>query len=59
MIPYRLFPIRTAGGTLVFGLDEKADFSKVGVYDAQDLQRKVMEYGEQMTPGSAAGLYRV
>lgn len=34
----------------MFGLDEKADFAKVGVYDAQDLQRKVMEYGEQMTP---------
>lgn len=25
-------------------------FAKVDVYDAQDLQRKVMEYGEQMTP---------
>ena len=25
-------------------------FAKVGVYDAQDLERKVMEYCEQMTP---------
>lgn len=35
---------------LVFGLDEKANFAKVAVYDAQALQRKVMEYREQMTP---------
>lgn len=34
----------------MFGLDEKAHFAKVGVYDTHDLQRKVMEYGEQMTP---------
>lgn len=34
----------------MFGLDEKADFAKIGVYNAQHLQRKVMEYGEQMTP---------
>lgn len=39
-----------SGGTLVFGLDEHQNFAKVGVYDAQDLQKKVMEYGEQMTP---------
>lgn len=38
------------GGTFVFGLDEKNQFAKVGVYDAQDLQKKVMEYCEQMTP---------
>lgn len=38
------------GGTFVFGLDEKQDFAKVGVYDAQDLQKRVMEYCEQMTP---------
>lgn len=38
------------GGTIVFGLDEKQHFLKVGVYDAQDLQKKVMEYCEQMTP---------
>ena len=35
---------------MVFGLDEKQGFKKVGVYGAQDLQKKVMEYGEQMTP---------
>lgn len=44
------FSNQDSGGILVFGLDEKANFAKVGVYDAQDLQRRVMEYGEQMTP---------
>lgn len=38
------------GGTLLFGLDEKQNFAKVGVYDAQDLQKKLMEVGEGMTP---------
>jgi len=44
------FSNQSSGGTLVFGLDEKNGFEKVGVYDAQDLQKKVMEYCEQMTP---------
>ena len=44
------FSNQNSGGILVFGLDEKQSFKKVGVYDAQDLQKKVMEYGEQMTP---------
>lgn len=44
------FSNQNAGGIIVFGLDEKRDFAKVGVYDAQDLQNKVMEYCEQMTP---------
>ena len=44
------FSNQDSGGTLVFGLDEKQNFAKVGVYDPQDLQKKVMEYGEQMTP---------
>lgn len=38
------------GGTIVFGLDEKQNFKKVGVYDAQDLRKKIMETGEEMTP---------
>lgn len=38
------------GGVLIFGLDEQNKFEKVGVYDAQALQKKVMEYCEQMTP---------
>ncbi len=44
------FSNQSSGGTFVFGLDEKSGFAKVGVYDAQDLQKKVMEYCEQMTP---------
>ena len=47
---YSAFANQNAGGTLVFGLDEKQGFQKVGVYDAHDLQKKLMEYGEQMTP---------
>lgn len=44
------FANQNSGGTFVFGLDEKQNFAKVGVYDPQDLQKKVMEYCEQMTP---------
>lgn len=44
------FSNQSSGGTLVFGLDEGKGYEKVGVYDAQDLQKKIMEYCEQMTP---------
>lgn len=44
------FSNQDSGGVFVFGLDETAHFAKTGVYDAQDLQKKVMEYCEQMTP---------
>ncbi|MBR1690801.1 MAG: putative DNA binding domain-containing protein [Oscillibacter sp.] len=44
------FSNQNSGGTLLFGLDEQRGFARVGVYDAQDLQKKVMEYCEQMTP---------
>lgn len=44
------FSNQNNGGIFVFGLDEHENFKKVGVYDAQDLQKKVMEYCEQMTP---------
>lgn len=44
------FANQDSGGILVFGLDEKTGFSKVGVYDAQALQKKVVEYCDQMTP---------
>ena len=44
------FSNQSSGGVLVFGLDEKNHFATVGVYDAQDLQKKIMEYCEQMTP---------
>ena len=42
------FSNQNSGGIFVFGLEEKNGFAKVGVYDAQDLERKVMEYCEQM-----------
>ena len=44
------FSNQDEGGVLVFGLDETQQFKKVGVYDAQDLQKKLMEIGEEMTP---------
>lgn len=44
------FSNQNSGGIFVFGLNEKENFKKVGVYDPQDLQKKVMEYCEQMTP---------
>lgn len=44
------FSNQDSGGTFVFGLNEKEGFKKVGIYDAQDLQKRVMEYCEQMTP---------
>ncbi len=44
------FSNQDSGGVMVFGLDERDHFRKVGVYDAQDLQKKVMEFCEQMTP---------
>lgn len=47
---YSAFANQNVGGTLVFGLDERQNFKKLGVYNAQDLQKKLMEYGEQMTP---------
>ena len=34
----------------MFGIDENQSFKEVGVYDAQDLQKKLMEIGESMTP---------
>lgn len=47
---YSSFFNQNDGGTLLFGLDEKHGFQKVGVYDPQDLQKKLMEVGESMTP---------
>lgn len=44
------FSNQLGGGTLIFGIDEEADYRVVGVYDAQDLQKKVMEQSLQMEP---------
>ena len=38
------------GGTIIFGIDEKNDYSITGVYDAQDLQKKITEQCNQMEP---------
>ena len=44
------FSNQDSGGVLLFGLDEKQDFKVVGVYDLQDLQKKVTEQCNQMEP---------
>ena len=44
------FSNQDGGGILLFGLDEKRDFEVVGVYDLQDLQKKVTEQCNQMIP---------
>lgn len=44
------FSNQDSGGVIVFGLDEEKDFAIVGVYDAQDLQKKVTEQCKQMVP---------
>ena len=44
------FSNQDEGGVILFGIDEKADYSIVGVYDAQDLQHKVNEQCKQMEP---------
>jgi ATP-dependent DNA helicase RecG len=38
------------GGTIVFGIEESDGYNVCGVYDAADLQKKIMEQSEQMQP---------
>ncbi len=38
------------GGTIIFGIDEKKDYKETGVYDAQDIQKKINEQCLQMQP---------
>lgn len=38
------------GGTIIFGVDENDDYNVCGVYDAADLQKKIMEQSLQMEP---------
>ena len=47
---FSAFSNQDDGGVLVFGLDERQNFAKGGVYGAQGLQKKLMEVGEEMTP---------
>jgi ATP-dependent DNA helicase RecG len=44
------FSNQIGGGIIVFGVDEEAGYEVVGVYDAQDLQKKVVEQSLQMEP---------
>ena len=42
------------GGVIVFGMNEKTKFESVGVYDLQELQKKVTEQCNQMEPAVRA-----
>lgn len=44
------FSNQDRGGILIFGLDERQNFEPIGVYDLQDLQKKVTEQCKQMEP---------
>ena len=54
--PTRLFDTLSSfsnqddGGIVIFGIDEEDNYSVCGVYDAQDLQKKVTEQCKQMEP---------
>lgn len=58
--PTRLFDTLSAfsnqdeGGIIIFGVDEGDDYAIKGVYDAQDLQKKVTEQCKQMEPSVRA-----
>ena len=38
------------GGIIIFGVDEKANFEKCGVYNLQDLQQRITEQCNEMSP---------
>ncbi|MDD3194141.1 MAG: ATP-binding protein [Oscillospiraceae bacterium] len=44
------FSNQDEGGTILFGVDEQQNFTEVGVYDAQDLMKHVVEQCNQMSP---------
>lgn len=44
------FSNQDSGGIILFGLNEQTGFAPVGVYDLQDLQKKVTEQCNQMEP---------
>ncbi len=48
------FSNQDEGGIIIFGLDEKDGYKANGVYDAQDLQKKVTEQCKQMEPAVRA-----
>ena len=44
------FSNQDEGGVIIFGIDEEQDFKEVGVYDTQDIQKKINEQCLQMEP---------
>ncbi|MGN1143788.1 MAG: RNA-binding domain-containing protein, partial [Anaerovoracaceae bacterium] len=58
--PTRLFDTLSSfsnqddGGIIIFGIDESDNYAIKGVYDAQDLQKKVTEQCKQMEPSVRA-----
>ena len=44
------FSNQDGGGVILFGIDEDSGFTPVGVYDLNDLQKKVTEQCNQMSP---------
>lgn len=44
------FSNQIGGGIILFGIDEDSGYKVAGVYDAQDLQKKVVEQSLQMEP---------
>lgn len=44
------FSNQDSGGIILFGINEADDYSIVGVYDIQDLQKRVTEQCKQMVP---------
>ena len=48
------FSNQDTGGIILFGIDETSGFQPVGVYDLNDLQKKVTEQCNQMSPAVRA-----
>ena len=44
------FSNQDEGGVIIFGIDESQDYKEVGVYDGQDIQKKINEQCLQMEP---------
>ena len=44
------FSNRDDGGIIIFGIDEKNKFDRCGVYDLQDIQQKITEQCDSMSP---------
>ena len=44
------FSNHQGGGKIIFGIDESSGYKICGVYDAADIQKKIMEQSLQMEP---------